>query len=367
MLPNKRNRKPPKKFVPSYPVKGDKSKQADEFLSERFEYIPFPSKYDEIEDIFVLYASLSLSRHENRIFCDFALLNTFYTFSGIEVNNLENGKLIIIKCEKKAYTRFNRWATVINKMNSTKDAQLKEGISLVKEYSRVFEKLMNRKMKETEKALKEVESEAFIMEQARLKQKSLDQFRNLPCIEFKSHFTGHQERLIEISLNEKLINILRYDIDSFISNVLREGFPSILFRNSSELGSPDLIQKILKDYISAKNLEYQSSELECRFITKNGYLRDSRARISIGSFYENGRYEVNTVITVLDEFVLPKFILENYRLFDYNKEFLDLMSTRESETAYFLKEYYDHVIHKKYSNFSKICKIKELDYKLEIE
>lgn len=308
-----------------------------------------------------------MSRHENRIFCDFALLNTFYSFSHIEVNNLESGKLIIIKCEKKAYTRFNRWATVLNKMNNTKDMQLKEGISLIKEYSRVFEKLMNRYMRETEKALKEVESEAFVLEQTRLKQKARDQFKNFPCIEFKSHFTGHQERLIEVSLNEKLINILRYDINSFISNVLREGFPSILFRNSSELGSPDLIQKILKDYISAKNIEYQSSELDCRFITKNGYLRDSRARISIGSFYENGRYEINTMITVLDEFILPNFVLENHLLFGYNQEFLDLMSTRESETAYFLKQYYDQIIHKKYSNFDKICKIKELDYKVEIE
>ena len=81
-------------------------------------------------------------------------------------------------------------------------------------------------MKETEKTLKEVESEIFAQEQARLKQKFVDQFKNLPCIEFKSHFTGHQERLVEVSLNEKLIRILRYDVDSFVSNVLREGFPS---------------------------------------------------------------------------------------------------------------------------------------------
>ena len=63
---------------------------------------------------------------------------------------------------------------------------------------------------------------------------------------------------------------------------------------------------------------------------------------------------------MLDEFVPPNFILENHLLFGYNQEFLELMSARENEAAYFLKQYYDHVIHKKYSNFSKVCKIKEL-------
>jgi len=56
MLPNKRMRKPPKKFVPAYRVKGDKNKQVEEFSREEFGYIPFPNKYNELEDIFVLYA-----------------------------------------------------------------------------------------------------------------------------------------------------------------------------------------------------------------------------------------------------------------------------------------------------------------------
>jgi len=66
-------------------------------------------------------------------------------------------------------------------------------------------------------------------------------------------------------------------------------------------------------------------------------------------------------VSVLDEFVVPNFILEAQVFFAYNEEFIELMSLKESEAAEFLKKYYDHVIHRKYSNYTKVCKIKELD------
>jgi len=56
MLPNKRIRKPPQKFVPAKSVKKKQVEDSKQSLNEDFEYIPFPNKYNDIEDVFVLYA-----------------------------------------------------------------------------------------------------------------------------------------------------------------------------------------------------------------------------------------------------------------------------------------------------------------------
>ena len=77
-------------------------------------------------------------------------------------------------------------------------------------------------MKATEKLLKDTEGEQKPVK----KEAQEDHFSSFPCAEFKSHFTGHQERLIEVTVNKKMIEKLGYDIDTFISHILREGFPS---------------------------------------------------------------------------------------------------------------------------------------------
>jgi len=58
MLENKRMRKPPNRFVPEMRVKPDKDKLLEKkrrLEGDMYETIPFPAKYNEIDDIFVLY------------------------------------------------------------------------------------------------------------------------------------------------------------------------------------------------------------------------------------------------------------------------------------------------------------------------
>ncbi len=73
-----------------------------------------------------------------------------------------------------------------------------------------------------EKVLKDAESEQILVK----KEPQEDNLSIYPFAAFKSHFTGHQERLVEVAVNKKMLEKLGYDIDSFISHVLREGFPS---------------------------------------------------------------------------------------------------------------------------------------------
>jgi len=213
-------------------------------------------------------------------------------------------------------------------------------------------------MKKFDKVLRTEEKDAVLEELENSRTRSNERLLKYPSIEFKSHFTGHRDRLAEVVVNERLLLILGYDIDSFVSNVMSEGIPIIMALNSQN--SENLVQSVLKDFAFKKNIEYQSPELDCQLMTKSGYMRTSQVQIYIEANYDNGKYEINTTFAVLNEDLPSKFMLEKQIEMSPSEDFIQLMCQKEEETDHFLKSFYTYSVHKKYSNMDKICKIKEI-------
>jgi len=77
--------------------------------------------------------------------------------------------------------------------------------------------------------------------------------------------------------------------------------------------------------------------------------------------YENEKFGSDTIFVVTHQ-GSPYLYTQNEETFNINKDFIDLMRTKEKEMAHFLLTYYNYPISQTYSNLHKICKIKELQF-----
>ena len=59
--------------------------------------------------------------------------------------------------------------------------------------------------------------------------KKNDLLNKYPCIQLKTQFRGFENRLVEVVLNESFLKVTGYTIDSFISIILKEGFPRYFY------------------------------------------------------------------------------------------------------------------------------------------
>ena len=82
-------------------------------------------------------------------------------------------------------------------------------------------------------------------------------------------------------------------------------------------------------------------------------------------------YETNTfgmdVIFALKAKGEPYLVNPKYIDTKINDTFVQNMTKKEDEADRFLSEYYSSSVEKRYANYSKICKIKELDMRIQVE
>ena len=69
---------------------------------------------------------------------------------------------------------------------------------------------------------KSEESALIDLKESQIKTRNL--MKEYPCISLKTHFKGFENRLVEVIVNESFLQIIGYDIDTFISTILKEGF-----------------------------------------------------------------------------------------------------------------------------------------------
>jgi len=77
--------------------------------------------------------------------------------------------------------------------------------------------------------------------------------------------------------------------------------------------------------------------------------------------YEQEKFGSDTIFVVTDQ-GSPYLYTQIDKSLHLNKDFVDLMRTKEKEMAHFLLTYYNYPISQTYSNLNKICKIKELQF-----
>ena len=86
---------------------------------------------------------------------------------------------------------------------------------------------MNQKL--TEKAQKSLSCEKLHeelqlnLDHHKMKKKIL--LEKSACVQLKTHFRGFENRLIEVIINEKFLEMTGYSLEQFISVVLSEGLP----------------------------------------------------------------------------------------------------------------------------------------------
>ncbi len=82
-------------------------------------------------------------------------------------------------------------------------------------------------------------------------------------------------------------------------------------------------------------------------------------------------YETNTfgmdVIFALKAKGEPYLVNPKYIDTKINDIFVQNMAKKENEADRFLSEYYDTNVEKRYTNHSKLCKIRELDMQVEVD
>jgi len=104
-----------------------------------------------------------------------------------------------------------------------------------------------------------------------------------PCIRLKTHFRGFENRLAEVIINESFLQMIGYDIDTFISTILKEGFFRyfllLLLKNLNSIfpfqlrTNSNFIKNILEIYALNKEFYYSTPEFETQILTKSGYVR----------------------------------------------------------------------------------------------
>jgi len=243
-------------------------------------------------------------------------------------------------------------------MGKEKIANLRNWGHTIKNYSKSYEDTMMGINEKVRKSLTSKESQKEFqlnIEKSQMKKKIL--LEKSPCIQLKTHFRGHENRLVEVIVNEKFLEMIGYAIEQFISIVLSEGLPRIvplkLVSNSNHL------KNILEFFALNKDLECSTPEYETQILTKNGYIKDVKSQVHFFSSYEDGKCGSDTLFTFSD-YEFSNLQSKYFYFQSLNQEFIDAMISRENHTKDFLLSFYNSFILPEYTNIHKTCTIRDL-------
>jgi len=92
---------------------------------------------------------------------------------------------------------------------------------------------------------------------------------------------------------------------------------------------------------------------------KNGYAKDVNYQISLLMNYETNTFGMD-MIYALKAKGEPYLVNPKYVETTINETFLQKMCKREEEASHFLSMYYETDVERRYANYEKVCRIKEL-------
>jgi len=147
--------------------------------------------------------------------------------------NYENEKTLIIQTERRTDSRFPRLTNYHNRLVKEKKLYLRSWGKTIKSFCQNCKKLI--KAPNQEFLEEETDSKIQVKEEEERDQDTASEtpkrghfkedFSKGCSIQFRSYFRGSESRLTQIIVNESLIQMLGYNVETFCSQVLSEGLP----------------------------------------------------------------------------------------------------------------------------------------------
>jgi len=124
-----------------------------------------------------------------------------------------------------------------------------------------------------------------------------------------------------------------------------------------------LMKTLIEKYFTIENSGCEIPDLESVLLMKNGFAKDIRYQANFLMNYETNTFGMDVMLALISKgepYVLGKKE-QMSQMAPVNETFLQSKISLEEEQTKFLMEYYDFKMEQKFTNFHKVCKIRELN------
>jgi len=246
-------------------------------------------------------------------------------------------------------------AELMEKFEASEQSEQLQWHKTFKTFYQTYEKVMKRQSRKKTKS--DTRKRFYSKVDAKTREKTDYLYQNFPILQLKYRLRNHQSQLYEIVFSEAFIQEMGQTIDSFVSSVLKEGLPQLMPLNNP--CSTDLLRNIFNNYFTIENGGYEMPDLLSTLFMKNGYAKDVNYQISLLMNYETNTFGMD-MIYALKAKGEPYLVNPKYVETTINETFLQKMCKREEEASHFLSMYYETDVERRYANYEKVCRIKEL-------
>lgn len=285
------------------------------------------------------------------IFCELSMLNNFMRFRSAEVVDDYNGvKVLKLPLQPKIFSIGAPWQYAVRRFESYGDNEMYEWARIIEDFSTKYE-LLIKQTNESNNGLKKEEMEQLKTINSMLNTQKSCFFKNFPCLEMVWKIRKGTMSLTELNLNETYIKHLGYQLNSFVSTVLHEGFPMIEPLDGTAMAG------CMKDFMKNFLLHYtEGTERKSQLFLKTGYVEQFSYQDFIMTTIDEDEITISLFLVVL-EYNTPegKYIRPRY-----SKEFMSELAKVDKEKETFVNKYYLRDYKGTFCNNDKVCTIKDL-------
>ena len=303
---------------------------------------------------FKIYLDIVITEENNCIIWDSSSQNQYMMINKAQIER-ENG-LITFSLSEKYQDFFEIWKYLVARLESYGNLTIYGYAQSIKNFCQNYERITLLICENLKNRTLDENLQNWLMFTPSPQEKE-DILKNNPAFIFRYAQNGLSIKKVGILYNKKFVEMLGYDLDTWVSLTLKHGI--LKYRCTNKVEFNDILGLYLNNYLNSSvinNLPERSTYL----FTKNKYKIPvfEKPKIFASFSIQNGCL-IDYIFAYRPD-LSKKSIISDEKFKSYEDFGKVQILQRENEQAEFLKKFYDQKFAGTVHNIDKICKIKNI-------